>query len=98
MAELTIQTQLIARSLKDSAFRQAVLDDPKKVLADEYHIQLPDSITVHVFEESANTLSIVLPCPQAAEAVRELADSDLEAVAGGATWTTVLTHRLCWPD
>lgn len=80
MTEFTVQTQLIARVLKDPVFRQAVLSDPKAVLANEYNVQIPGHITVHVLEETPNTLTIVLP-PQE-ETVQELADSDLEAVAG----------------
>ncbi len=91
MTELTVQTQLIARALKDPTFRQVVLDDPKKVLADEYHVQLPDSITVRVLEETPNTLSIVLP-PSQTEAMQELADSDLEAAVGGISVPTLGTY------
>lgn len=81
MVELTIVERIKARAIKDPAFRQAVLSDPRTVLAHEYNIQLPDHITVHVLEEAANTLSIILPT--AADDVQELSDADLEAVAGG---------------
>jgi hypothetical protein len=98
MIDQTIQTQLIARTLKDSAFRQKVLNNPKAVLANEYQIRLPEHITIYVLEEAANTLTIVLP-PQE-EAVQELADSDLEAVAGGLAANTCVigTGNKCVND
>ncbi len=81
MTQLTVMDELMARSIKDPAFRQEVQNNPREVLANEYNVHLPADVTVHVFTEAPNTLTIVLP-PQA-EAVQELADSDLEAVAGG---------------
>lgn len=81
MSEGIVQEQLMARAIKDAAFRQALLINPRVVLAEEYHVHIPENVTIRVIEEAPNTLTLVLPSTEAA--VQELSDSDLEAVAGG---------------
>jgi hypothetical protein len=81
MFEETVQEQVIARSMKDSAFRQALLSNPRAVLAQEYHVHLADSISIRVLEEQSNTFTLVLP--RGEEALLELTDADLEGVSGG---------------
>jgi len=95
MAELTVQEKLVARAVKDQDFRQQVLSNPREVLANEYNVVLPEQITVRVLEEAPNTLSIVLPPPE--EAVQELSDEDLEAVAGG-WYVKFLWTFICFGD
>jgi len=64
---------------KNAEYREAVLADPKKVLAHQMGQKLPDFLNVKVVEETADTIYLVLP-HQAGE---ELSDADLEMVAGG---------------
>jgi hypothetical protein len=81
MSEGTIQEQVIARSMKDPAFRQELLNNPRVVLAREYNFHLPEHIAVRVLEEAPNTFTLVLP--RGEKEVMELTDADLEAVIGG---------------
>jgi hypothetical protein len=87
MFEGTVQDQVIARALKDPAFRQELLSNPRAVLAREYHVHLADSVSIRVLEEPPNTFTLVLPAVE--EALLELTDVDLEGVVGGLTcsWT-----------
>ena len=68
----TIQEQVIARAMKDPAFRQAMLSNPRAVLAREYNVHLPAHLMVRVLEETPNTFTLVLPAQE--EATMELID------------------------
>lgn len=96
MAPFRAPEEVIARAVKDPAFRQALLANPRAVLAKDYHMQIPAHVTVRVLEEVPNTLSIVLP--PAAETVQELSDADLEAVAGGRIVTLPATSSYVCDD
>lgn len=81
------EAKLIARAVKDDAFRQQLVDNPKQVLADELGTNvLPADVDVHVVEEKAGSFYLVLPPKAAADA--ELSDADLERASGG---TGILT-------
>ena len=77
----TVQEQVLERAVKDEHFRQEVLTNPRAVLAREYNVHLPETISIRVIEDTAETLTIVLPPKQ--EAMQELSDAELEAVSGG---------------
>jgi hypothetical protein len=51
------------------------------VLAREYNLHLPETVNIRVIEDTADTLTIALPPRQ--EAMQELSDAELGAVAGG---------------
>ncbi len=77
----TVQEQVLERAVKDEGFRQEVLNNPRAVLAREYNVHIPETISIRVVEDTANTLTIALPPKQ--ESMQELSDAELEAVSGG---------------
>src|SRR3712207_1493702 len=79
-----LEAQLTARAMQDATFRQELLRDPKGVLARELQRPIPAHITVQVLEESPTTIYLVLPRGRVS-AGAEVADADLEDVAGGST-------------
>ena len=84
MTELTrgeINDLVAGFASSNNEYRDALLKDPKSVLAAQMQQELPDSLNVKVIEETADTIFLVLP-HEAAEG-EELSDADLEAVAGG---------------
>ncbi len=62
-------------------YRKALLDDPKKVIGKQLGQEVPDWLNIKTVEESADTMYVVVPhVPQEGA---ELADGDLEQIAGG---------------
>ncbi len=82
MTNSNIKQQVRARAIKDAAFRQALLSNPRAVLAKEYNIHLPENVTIRVLEDTPTLHTIVLPAQEAT--IQELSDVELEAVAGAA--------------
>jgi hypothetical protein len=76
-----LEAQVVAKAWKDADYRAALTRDPRGTLQREFNTSIPESVTIRVVEEDANTIYLVLPpAPIGAE---ELTDADLEAVAGG---------------
>ena len=80
-----MERRLVQRSLKDDAFRQRLLEDPKAAVEQELGTRLPEEVRVVSVEESAETIYLVLPStPMAGGEGGALSDQELESVAGGA--------------
>ena len=78
--QATIDT-ILAQAQGDEALAARLKDDPAAVLT-EHGIAVPEGITVHVHENTATDVHLILPgC-----ATRELDDAELDAVAGGGSW------------
>ncbi len=70
---------IIAKALKDEAFRKELINDPKGVIARETGAQIPDNLEIKVVEEAENVAYFVIP--QIPSGL--LSDEALDAVAGG---------------
>jgi hypothetical protein len=81
MTDANINQQVLARAIKDAAFRQELLSNPKTVLAREFNVQVAESVTIRVLEDTSTTFTLVLPSQETG--TLELSDTDLESVAGG---------------
>jgi hypothetical protein len=51
---------LITRAWEDTAFREALIEDPREVMT-ELGVNLPSNLKVKVLEETADTVFFVLP-------------------------------------
>lgn len=71
---------LFAACWKDEALKQQFIENPKSVLA-EFNVDVPEETTVHVHENSENTIHITMPV--APDNHLDLSDDELENVAGG---------------
>jgi len=68
--------QLLARAMKDEAWRQELLTNPKTLIERELGISLPQGVTIATHEDTSTTVHLVLP-PRQLQAV-EVSDADLE--------------------
>jgi len=57
-----LEIHLITRALKDEAFEQELLANPKAVVEKELGTKLPEELEINVIEETEDTLYMVLPC------------------------------------
>jgi predicted house-cleaning noncanonical NTP pyrophosphatase (MazG superfamily) len=73
-------------ALKNSDYRTALLKNPKKVLEAQLGRELPDWLNVQAVEETADTMYVVVP--HVVQEGAELADADLEQIAGGGSKAT----------
>ena len=100
-AHKRLEAQLIDRAMKDDAFREDLKRDPKGVFAREFGITMPEHLTINVLEEGPTTVYLVLP-PSPASRGGELADADLETIAGAGPPRTVYctgsTCLTCWQE
>jgi len=82
-----LEELLIRKASEDQTFRQELLANPKGTLTKEFGIQVQGDLKITVLEESAHNLFLVLPVRPAAAGKGELAEHELEAVAGGIVGT-----------
>jgi hypothetical protein len=82
-----IQVPLIKKALKDPAFRQQLIDDPRTAVSGQLGMELPPDVKITVLQESTDHFYITLP-PPLPPVIDELRDEDLAAVAGGKASTT----------
>lgn len=86
MSRRDLEARIIANAWRDPDYAARLHKDPKSVLADELKsidpsIKLPDSLKVHVHEETADTFHLVLPRNPKDIKLSEVMGSDLEAIA-----------------
>jgi hypothetical protein len=89
-----MKRRLIERSLQDDVFRQQLLADPRAIIEREIGTQLPEGLRVVALEETADTIYLVLPNTSSVGEGGEIADRELDAVAGGEAASTS-TYSLC---
>ncbi len=83
MSQQTLEEQIIAKAMKDEAFRQEVLSNPKAAIERALGISVPAGVTIAVHQDTPTTLHLVLPRRAPSPAWAELSDAELEQATGG---------------
>jgi hypothetical protein len=73
-----VEDQLVARAWADDAFRERLKADPRGAVADATGINVPESVTIEIFEETPEKGYLVIPLNRA-----EMSDEELDAASGG---------------
>jgi hypothetical protein len=84
-----IQSHILAKATKDTAFRQALLAEPNGAIQAELSARypglpaLPAGLNIKVVEQTKDTVYMVLPPAPSGVEGSELSDAELAGVAGG---------------
>ncbi len=77
-----LQDFIANQAAENSSYREALMRDPRGTLESHTGTKIPDWLDVKVAEETANTIYLIAPHVPG----EELADEDLEQVAGGGVY------------
>jgi hypothetical protein len=91
---MDLEAKLIEKAMADEAFKRELMSNPKAAIAKEVGQELPAELEFEVLEQTPTKLYLVLPMSESAEdsPSEELAEEQLEAVAGG------ILPGGCWPQ
>ena len=77
-----LQDFIANQAAENSSYREALIRDPRGTLESHTGSKIPEWLNVKVAEETANTIYLIAPHVPG----EELADEDLEQVAGGGVY------------
>lgn len=77
------QQKIVAKALKEPAFKAELLKNPNAAIEKALGIKIPAGVTIKVVEDTAAAVNLVLPAPAKAEK-GALSEGDLSKVSGGA--------------
>ena len=76
MTASELRDQLISQAGESDEFRMRLLANPKATLREDYGIDVPENLNLHVHEDDATTAHLVLPRS------RKLTESELQVASG----------------
>ena len=92
---MDLEALLIEKAMADEAFKRELMSNPKAAIAQEVGQELPAELEFEVLEQTPTKLYLVLPMSESETSPsEELAEEQLEAVAGGSTFAKP-TYFLC---
>jgi hypothetical protein len=86
-----LNDELVAKAMKDNAFRQQLVSDPKGTIEREYGVTLSPDTNIHIHDETARDLHIVLPAAPSATTELQSEEADAADCSG---WSSVASCTL----
>lgn len=80
---MSIARDIARMATPDQNFRERLIADPKAGIAKDFGNSLPENVTIHTHEDTANELHLVLDTPLELAASRPLSDREVQQVSGG---------------
>jgi hypothetical protein len=74
-----VEQHILHKATTDAQFRQTLLANPKGAIAAECGITFPETVIIHIHEETPTSLHLVVPTPSGSS--DELSDEELDAMA-----------------
>jgi hypothetical protein len=76
----SLQEWLVSIAMHNEAFRQQLRDCPRETLERELGLSFPVGVTIHVHEETATSIHLVLPMQSTKDETKDVAAEELAAV------------------
>ena len=90
------ERQIIEKAMKDDAFRQKLISDPKAAISQELGVELPSSLKFHILQETSDTAYMVLPYKMTTEDISKLKSvASAEQIAANNTGSTATQFGCC---
>ena len=77
-ARKKIERKIVEKAMKDKEFRSKLLSNPGDAMKGIFETNLPESLNIHINEETPNDIYITLPPREI-----ELSDEQLSGISGG---------------
>ena len=90
-----IEAMVSDKLASDPAYRSRLLADPRAALSDLLGVAIPESVVIEVHEESLAHFHLVISND---DGVRDIADDELELVAGGLQADSSSVREVTLPD
>ncbi len=79
------KNRITKRVASDENLKKQLLQNPKKILAEEFQLSLPNDVEVVILQDTPTKIHLTLPHPKwESSGSDELADEHLKMVSGGA--------------
>ncbi len=95
---MDLEAKLIEKAMADEAFKRELMSNPKAAIAKQVGQEVLAELEIEVLEQTPAKLYLVLPMSESVENFpnEELAEEQLEAVAGGSA-LALPTYFRCYP-